>query len=34
MYQFGYGDFIIRDPQTGKEILRITSLKDRQLSLY
>ena len=25
---FGFGDFIIRDPETGKEILRIKDLKD------
>ena len=34
MDQFGFGDFIIRDPQTGKEILRITTLKDLQQNLY
>ena len=34
MDQFGFGDFIIRDPQTGKEILRITNLKDLQQNLY
>ena len=34
MDQFGFGDFIIRDPHTGKEILRITNLKDLQQNLY
>ena len=34
MDQFGFGDFIIRDPQTGMEILRITNLKDLQQNLY
>ena len=34
MDQFGFGDFIIRDPSTGKEILRITNLKDLQQNLY
>lgn len=27
---FGFGDFIVRDPATGREIMRITSLKDLQ----
>ena len=34
MDQFGFGDFIIRDPHTDKEILRITNLKDLQQNLY
>ncbi len=31
---FGFGDFIIRDPQTGEEITRITSLKDMQMKIF
>ena len=31
---FGFGDFIIRDPETGKEILRIKDLKDLQKHIF
>ena len=31
---FGFGDFIIRDPQTGEEILRIKDLKDLQKHIF
>ncbi len=30
MRHFGFGDFVIEDPDTGKELLRIHSLKDLQ----
>lgn len=30
---FGFGDFIMRDPDTGTEIMRITSLKDLQYKM-
>ncbi len=30
---FGFGDFVITDPETGREVLRITSLKDLQYHL-
>lgn len=30
---FGFGDFIMRDPDTGGEIMRITSLKDLQYKM-
>lgn len=30
---FGFGDFIMRDPATGAEIMRITSLKDLQYKM-
>ena len=30
---FGFGDFIMRDPDTGAEIMRITSLKDLQYKM-
>lgn len=30
---FGFGDFIMRDPDTGQEIMRITSLKDLQYKM-
>ncbi len=32
--QFRFGDFIITDPHSGKEILRLHSLKDLQYKLY
>lgn len=32
--KFRFGDFVITDPSTGKEIVRITSLKDLQYHLY
>lgn len=31
---FGFGDFIIRDPQTGKEIMRLSTLKDLQKNVF
>lgn len=34
MANFGFGDFIIRDPVTGAEIRRISSLKDMQKSIF
>lgn len=34
MKHFGFGDFIIVDPATNKEIMRITDLKDLQRKLY
>lgn len=30
---FGFGDFIMRDPETGKEIMRIKSLNDMQKNI-
>lgn len=34
MANFGFGDFVVRDPETGKEIKRISSLKDMQESIF
>lgn len=34
MKDFGFGDFIIRNPQTGEEILRIKNLKDLQMHIF
>ncbi|MDE6334209.1 MAG: PEP/pyruvate-binding domain-containing protein, partial [Muribaculaceae bacterium] len=34
MSNFGFGDFIIRDPATGKEIMRLKDLKDLQKRIY
>lgn len=34
MANFGFGDFIIRNPQTGEEILRIKNLKDLQKHIF
>ncbi len=34
MDNFGFGDFIVRDAQTGREIGRLTSLKDMQKSIF
>ena len=34
MSNFGFGDFIIINPQTGKEIMRIHDLQDLQRKLY
>ncbi len=34
MDNFGFGDFIIRDPATGAEIGRLSSLKDMQKSIF
>lgn len=32
--KFGFGDFIVRNPEDGSEIMRLTSLKDLQKRLY
>lgn len=34
MANFGFGDFIMRDPETGEEIRRISSLKDMQKCIF
>lgn len=34
MANFGFGDFIIRNPATGEEIMRISSLKDMQKNIF
>ncbi len=34
MNNFGFGDFVLRDPRTGKEIRRIRDLKDMQHSIF
>jgi len=34
MANFGFGDFVIRDPHTGKEIMRIHELKDLQKRIF
>lgn len=34
MENFGFGDFVMRNPQTWEEILRIKSLKDMQNSIF
>lgn len=34
MKNFGFGDFVINDPKTGEEIMRIRSLKDMQDHLF
>ena len=34
MANFGFGDFIIRNPATGEEIMRIHDLKDMQRSIF
>ena len=31
---FGFGDFVVRDPQTGKEVMRFTDLKDLMGKVY
>ena len=31
---FGFGDFVIRNPETGEEIYRIKSLKDMQKYIF
>lgn len=31
---FGFGDFVVRNPETGEEIRRITSLKDLQKHIF
>lgn len=34
MRNFGFGDFVMNDPETGKEIMRIKSLKDMQDHIF
>lgn len=34
MSNFGFGDFVMRDPDTGEEIIRIKSLKDMQNCIF
>ncbi len=34
MANFGFGDFIVRDPATGEEIMRLKELKDMQKSIF
>ena len=34
MKEFGFGDFILRDPHTGAEVARISSLKDMQNHIF
>ncbi len=34
MTNFGFGDFVMRDPKTGEEIVRIKSLKDMQNNIF
>ena len=34
MRNFGFGDFILRDPATGKEVARLRSLKDLQKHIF
>lgn len=34
MNNFGFGDFVLREPRTGKEIRRIRDLKDMQHSIF
>lgn len=34
MGNFGFGDFIIRDPKSGREIMRIRNLKDMQKNIW
>lgn len=31
---FGFGDFVVREPATGREIMRIRNLKDLQKNIY
>lgn len=33
-YMFGFGDFIIKDPKTDKEIMRLKDLKDLQRKIF
>ena len=33
-YMFGFGDFIVKDPETGKEIMRLKDLKDLQRNIF
>lgn len=32
--RFGFGDFVIRDPSTGREVARLRSLKDMQYHIF
>ncbi len=34
MIHFGFGDFVIRDPKTGKEIMRLQNLKELQEQIF
>ena len=34
MKNFGFGDFVMKDPKTGEEIIRIKSLKDMQYHIF
>ena len=34
MGNFGFGDFVIRDPETGREVTRLRSLKDMQNHIF
>ena len=34
MNNFGFGDFVMKDPKTGKELYRIKSLKDMQDNIF
>ncbi len=34
MSNFGFGDFIVRDPNTGNEIMRLKELKDMQNNIF
>ena len=34
MENFGFGDFVIKDPSTGEELLRIQNLKDLQNNIF
>lgn len=34
MENFGFGDFVVRDPETEEEIMRIKSLKDMQNNIF
>lgn len=34
MSNFGFGDFIVRDPATGREIMRLKELKDMQKNIF
>lgn len=34
MANFGFGDFIVRDPATGREIMRLANLKDMQKNIF
>lgn len=33
-HNFGFGDFVIRDPETGAEIMRLRNLKDLQKKIF